>query len=120
MIASEVRPSTLAGLLKARAAESPDREAYVFLAEDGREAERLTWSELDARARAVARALRQSVPQGERALLLYPPGLDFVAAFFGCLYAGVVAVPAYPPRLNDRSQARLRAIAADASPRAAL
>ncbi len=120
MIASEVRPATLAGLLKARAAESPDREAYVFLADGELETERLTWGELDVRARAVAWALRQSVPPGERALLLYPPGLDFVAAFFGCLYAGVVAVPAYPPRLNDRSQPRLRAIAADASPRAAL
>ena len=70
MIASEVRPSTLAGLLKARAAESPDREAYVFLAEDGCESERLTWSELDARARAIARALRHCVDPGERALLL--------------------------------------------------
>ena len=57
---------------------------------------------------------------GDRALLLYPPGLDFIAAFFGCLYAGVVAVPAYPPRPNDRSQSRLRAIAHDATPRAAL
>jgi amino acid adenylation domain-containing protein len=120
VIASEVRPATLAGLLKARAAESPDREAYVFLAEGEIEAERLTWGELDVRARAIAWALRQSVPPGERALLLYPPGLDFVPAFFGCLYAGVVAVPAYPPRLNDRSQSRLRAIAADAAPRAAL
>jgi amino acid adenylation domain-containing protein len=124
VIASEVRPSTLAGLLKVRAAESPDREAYVFLAEDGSEAERVTWSELDARARAVARALRQAscppIGPGERALLLYPPGLDFIAAFFGCLYAGVVAVPAYPPRLNDRSQSRLRAIVADATPKAAL
>ncbi|MEA2563442.1 MAG: hypothetical protein QOH06_4946 [Acidobacteriota bacterium] len=120
MIASEVRHATLAGLLKARAAESPDREAYVFLADGELEAERLTWGELDVRARAVAWALSQSVPPGERVLLLYPPGLDFVAAFFGCLYAGVVAVPAYPPRLNDRSQSRLRAIAADATPKAAL
>src|SRR5688572_26808929 len=101
MIASEVRSATLAGLLKARAAESPDREAYVFLADGELEAERLTWGELDVRARAVAWALRQSscppIGPGERVLLLYPPGLDFVAAFFGCLYAGVVAVPAYPP-----------------------
>ncbi|MFL6293612.1 MAG: amino acid adenylation domain-containing protein, partial [Thermoanaerobaculia bacterium] len=120
MIASEVRPSTLAGLLKVRAAESPDCEAYVFLADGELETGRLTWGELDARARAIAWTLRESVQPGERALLLYPPGLDFVAAFFGCLYAGVVAVPAYPPRLNDRSQARLRAIAADATPKAAL
>jgi acyl-CoA synthetase (AMP-forming)/AMP-acid ligase II len=46
---------------------------------------------------------------GERALLLYPPGLDYLAAFFGCLYAGVVAVPAYPPR-NQRNTPRIKAI----------
>ena len=56
---------------------------------------------------------------GERALLLYPAGLDFVAAFFGCLYAGVVAVPAYPPRRN-RNMARIEAIADDAEAKIAL
>ncbi|HEX3130263.1 MAG TPA: AMP-binding protein, partial [Thermoanaerobaculia bacterium] len=115
-----IQPSTLAGLLQARAAAQPDREAYLFLGDGEVETGRLTWSELDGRARAIAAALRESVPPGGRALLLYPPGLDFVAAFFGCLYAGVVAVPAYPPRLNDRSQSRLRSIARDASPGAAL
>jgi acyl-CoA synthetase (AMP-forming)/AMP-acid ligase II/acyl carrier protein len=50
---------------------------------------------------------------GERALLLHPPGLEFVAAFFGCLYAGVVAVPAYPPRLH-RPDPRIEEIVADA------
>jgi amino acid adenylation domain-containing protein len=112
--------ATLAGLLRSRAAERPDRVAYIFLADGEVEAERLTWAELDARAGAVAAALAQTVAPGERALLLYPPGLDFVTAFFGCLYAGVVAVPAYPPRPNDRSQSRLRSIARDAEPRAAL
>ncbi len=117
-------PSTLAGWLRLRAAEQPDREAYLFLADGPEgssvESDRLTWGELDARASAIAAALRETVEPGGRALLLYPPGLDFVAAFFGCLYAGVVAVPAYPPRLNDRSQSRLRSIALDASPGAAL
>ena len=56
---------------------------------------------------------------GERALLLYPAGLDFIAAFFGCLYAGVVAVPAYPPRRN-RSLSRIQAIVDDAQARVAL
>ncbi|MES1244348.1 MAG: non-ribosomal peptide synthase/polyketide synthase [Acidobacteriota bacterium] len=117
---SGVRPSTLAGMLQARAAAQPGREAYVFLGDGEAETSRLTWGELDSRARAVAAALRESVPPGGRALLLYPPGLEFVAAFFGCLYAGVIAVPAYPPRLNDRSQSRLRSIARDAAPGAAL
>ncbi|MCP4327281.1 MAG: fatty acyl-AMP ligase, partial [Alphaproteobacteria bacterium] len=57
--------------------------------------------------------------KGERALLLYPPGLDYVAAFFGCLYAGVIAVPAYPPRFN-RSLSRLLVIVRDAQAAVAL
>ncbi len=128
IVRSEVRPRTLAGLLRARAAEHPDRAAYLFVSagpagggpasEDA--VERLTWGELDRRARAIAASLAAAAPPGERALLLYPPGLDFVVAFFACLYTGAVAVPAYPPRLNDRSQARLRSIVRDARPRAAL
>ncbi len=115
-----VRPTTLAGLLRARAAERPERTAFTFLADGEVEGARLTYGELDRRAQAVAHTLRESLQPGDRALLLYPPGLDFIAAFFGCLYAGVVAVPAYPPRLNDRVQTRLRAIARDAELRAAL
>ena len=51
--------------------------------------------------------------RGERALLMYPPGLEFVAAFFGCHYAGVIPVPAYPPRRN-RNMTRISAISEDA------
>ena len=83
------------------------------------EADRATWGELDRRAQQVAAALRRASSPGDRALLLYPPGLDFIAAFFGCLYAGVVAVPAYPPR-PQRDLPRLRAIVADAAPAVAL
>src|SRR3954468_23022283 len=111
---------TLAGLLRARAAERPGQVAVTFLADGEAEGGSLTYGELDRRAAGVAAALAASVPPGERALLLYPPGLDFIVAFFGCLYAGVVAVPAYPPRPNDRSQSRLRAIARDATPLAAM
>ena len=92
----------------------------MFLADGEAEGERLTYAGLDALARAIAARLRESLAPGDRALLLYPPGLEFIAAFFGCLYAGVIAVPAYPPRPKDRSQGRLRAIARDAEPRAAL
>ncbi len=119
-VGSETGAATIAGLLRARAAERPERLAFTFLADGEAEGGRLTYGELDRRAAAVAAALAGSVRPGERALLLYPPGLEFIAAFFGCLYAGVVAVPAYPPRPNDRSQSRLRAIARDAAPRAAL
>ena len=54
---------------------------------------------------------RDGAPPGERVLLLYPPGLEYVAALFGCLYAGAVAVPAYPPRFN-RPMLRLRTMVA--------
>src|SRR3954466_11402698 len=115
------RPSsTLVELLRQRAAATPDRLAFTFLVDADTVKETLTYGELDRRARSVAAALQSRGLTGERALLLYPPGLDYIVAFFGCLYAGVVAVPAYPPRPNDRSQSRLRAIAHDATPRAAL
>ena len=101
-VGSETGAVTLGEVLRARAAERPERVAFTFLADGEAEGGRLTYGELDRRASAIAAALAGSVRPGERALLLYPPGLDFIAAFFGCLYAGVVAVPAYPPRPNDR------------------
>jgi amino acid adenylation domain-containing protein/non-ribosomal peptide synthase protein (TIGR01720 family) len=107
---------TLVGLLGWRARNEPERVAYRFLSEGEAQAEQVTYGELERRARAVAAALQSMRAEGERALLLYPPGLDYVAAFFGCLYAGVIAVPAYPPHANRRQ--RLESIAADA--RAAL
>jgi acyl-CoA synthetase (AMP-forming)/AMP-acid ligase II/acyl carrier protein len=111
--------SNLVALLKRRAVGRPSA-GFTFLAQGEAESANLTYAELDAQARALAALLRHEVPPGERALLLYPPGLEFIAAFFGCLYAGVVAVPAYPPRLHDRTQVRLRAIARDAAPRVVL
>ena len=73
--------------------------------------------ELDQQARAIAAGLQSW--QGERALLLYPSGLEFIKAFFGCLYAGVVAVPVYPPRRNQKLS-RLLSIANDAQAKLAL
>ncbi len=102
-------------ILRARAAADPGRWGYAFLADGEAESARLTYGELDARARAIAVRLLQAASPGDRALLLYPPGLEFVAAFCGCLYAGVVAVPAYPPSSHRRS-GRLGAIVADALP----
>jgi acyl-CoA synthetase (AMP-forming)/AMP-acid ligase II/acyl carrier protein len=111
--------SSLVDVLRARAAECPERKAFTFLRDGEEEEGHLTFAALDARARAIAAALQDEALAGERALLLFPPGLDFIAAFFGCLYAGVVAVPAYPPRPR-RTDARLQEIAADARPRLVL
>jgi amino acid adenylation domain-containing protein len=111
--------SSLVERLRQRALDSPEKTVYRFLAEGEMEEDSLTFGELDRRARALGAWLQEMGAEGERALLLYPPGLEFVTAFLGCLYGGVVAVPAYPPRTN-RPDARLQAIAADARPRFAL
>jgi amino acid adenylation domain-containing protein/non-ribosomal peptide synthase protein (TIGR01720 family) len=113
-------PTTLVELLRARSEHEPGRTAYLFLADSRAEAVSITCGELDRRARALAaHLLRTRAAPGARALLLYPAGLEYVVAFFGCLYAGVVAVPAYPPRAN-RNLARLEAMAADAQAHFAL
>ncbi|HWS54864.1 MAG TPA: condensation domain-containing protein, partial [Pyrinomonadaceae bacterium] len=109
-------PRTLVELLRHRADRTPDKRAYTFLAAGEDEEESLTYGELERRVRAVAAALRASGAEGERALLLYPPGLDFIVGFFGCLYAGAVAVPVYPPDPAQpaRTLKRLQAVIADA------
>jgi acyl-CoA synthetase (AMP-forming)/AMP-acid ligase II/acyl carrier protein len=97
------------------AAQEPGRLLYTFL-EDGEDHEtNLTFGQLDQRARAIAGHLQSQGLQGQRALLLYPPGMDFIEGFFGCLYAGVIAVPAFPPDPNrlERMLPRLQSIAKD-------
>jgi amino acid adenylation domain-containing protein len=111
--------STLVALLRNRALQDADHTAYSFLVDGETEAVSLTYAELDRRARAIAATLQTQMASGERALLLYPPGLDYIAGFFGCLYAGIVAVPAYPPR-SDRMLPHLQSIAADVRPAAIL
>src|SRR5919112_4398678 len=94
-------PATLVDLLRWRASHAPERPAYTFLGDGKAEERSVNYGELDRQPQVVAAQLETlGVAGGERALLFYPPGLKYVAAFLGCLYAGVVAVPAYPPRLN--------------------
>src|SRR5688572_31350898 len=112
---AEETASTWIRVLQARAAESPTACAYTFLAEGEEESGSLTYAELESRARALAACLQGMGAAGERVLLLYSPGLDFIVGFLGCLYAGCAAVPAYPPR-SARTLPRLRAIAKDARP----
>ncbi|VVN30180.1 Linear gramicidin synthase subunit D [Pseudomonas fluorescens] len=111
-------PGTLVQALQRRAALTPDRVALRFLAETPEQAVVLTYRELDQRARTIAGALQAETDFGDRAVLLFPSGADYVAAFFGCLYAGVIAVPAYPPESAKRHhQERLLSIINDAEPR---
>lgn len=111
--------STLVDLLGTRSLHQPEQPAFTFLQDGEIEAAQLTYRDLDQQSRAIAAQLQALGLHGERALLLYPPGLEYLAAFFGCLYAGVVAVPAYPPR-NHRNAPRILAIASDAEAAIAL
>ena len=101
------------------ARERSDQVAVYYLVDGEDEEQRMTYRQLDRRARAIAADLQSRGLSGERALLLFPPGLEFVAAIIGCFYAGVVAVPAYPPRRN-RNMIRIEAISDDAGAKAAL
>jgi amino acid adenylation domain-containing protein/non-ribosomal peptide synthase protein (TIGR01720 family) len=114
-----LEPSSVGAILRTRASEYPDRPLYTFQSGDDGERTTLTYGDLDRLVRSLAARLQQEGLAGRRALLLYPPGLEFVAAFLACLDAGVVAVPANPPRIN-RPMGRLRAIASDATPGAVL
>ncbi|HKV09540.1 MAG TPA: amino acid adenylation domain-containing protein, partial [Thermoanaerobaculia bacterium] len=111
--------TTLPQILRRRAREDPGRRIYTFLLEGEAEAGHLTCADLDRQAGAVAAALRQTSAPGDRAVLLFPPGLEFIVAFLGCLYAGVVAVPAPPPRPR-RDGRRLEHLVRDCAPRIVL
>src|SRR5215510_7857791 len=104
--------NTLVDLLRTRTEQEPNHLIYRFLEDDGSDRDAITFAELDRKARAIGAWLEDHNAGGERALLLYAPGVDYIAAFVGCLYAGVTAVPAYPPRLN-RPVPRIQSIVDD-------
>jgi acyl-CoA synthetase (AMP-forming)/AMP-acid ligase II len=102
--------NTLLDLLQRRAEQYRDKVAFSFSYNgDGEDRSQLTYRELDLKARAIASTLQQQGAQGQRVLVLYRPGLEFVAAFFGCVYAGAVAVP-----VHQRMAPRLTAVVPDA------
>ncbi|NEO57698.1 MAG: AMP-binding protein [Okeania sp. SIO3B5] len=111
--------NTLIDLLHHRTLNQPEQPTYTFLQDGETEANTLTYQRLEQQAKAIAANLQSLDAKGERVLLLYAPGLEFMAGFFGCLYAGAIAIPAYPPRPNQ-SLSRLEAIAADAQAKFAL
>jgi len=118
----EQKAETLGELLQDRAQRNPHGLAYGFLPEGEGGAVPISYSELDTEARRVATQLRDVLAPGTRAILMYEPGLQFIAALFGCLYAGIVAVPVYPPMPGrmEAGLANLRLIASDCTARAVL
>lgn len=102
---------TLSGLLRDRCDHLADHVAYGFFSDGEDRLVKLTYGELDTGARRIAAMLGDRITPGGRAVLVYAPGLDFIVAFFGCLYAGVIAVPVYPP-LPPRMEAGMKHLAA--------
>src|SRR5260370_425567 len=109
---------TILDRLYRHAQDTPDRLAYKFLNNNG-QPEMLNYGQLAGRVRTLAAHFSELAAPGDRALLLHPPGLEFIEAFLGCLAAGIIAVPAYPPRKN-RSADRLLSIIHDCAPRLVL
>ncbi len=102
--------------LRSRADEQGNTIGYSFLVNGETIGDTLTYEELDQRSREIAVMLSRVVSPGDRVMLIYSPGLDFISAFFGCLNAGVIAVPVYPPQVArpQRSLPQLRSIALEA------
>jgi len=111
--------TTLPDLLHWRIEHEPDQLAFRFLGRDGSETSTLNYAELGNRVNAVAAGLANLANPGDRVLILLPPGPDYVAAFFGCLTAGMIAVTAYPPS-RSRKRSRLEAIVTDSAPSVAV
>lgn len=107
------RFSHLVELLRWRSVENANDRAVTYLVDGENQEASLTYHDLDLRARAVGAWLQSREAHGKRVLLLYPPGLDYLVAYWGCLYAGAVAVPAYPPRRQEPSR-RLESVISDA------
>jgi acyl-CoA synthetase (AMP-forming)/AMP-acid ligase II/alkylation response protein AidB-like acyl-CoA dehydrogenase/acyl carrier protein len=108
------QPALITERLRIHARLTPARLAYTFLRDDGK-IDEITYGELEQRARAIGTTLAQRAPQGSRALLLYPAGLEFITVYFACLLAGLIAVPATIPHKN-RASRRLKALLDDADP----
>lgn len=104
--------TTLVDILQWRGENQPEKIAYNFLA-DGENEQILTYLALDQKCKAIGSFLQSIGKKGDRVLLFFNPGLDYITAFFGCLYAGMIAVPSYPIKVN-REANRVDTILKDA------
>ncbi len=104
---------TLPDAIQHYAKTKPSHKVLRFFADGENNPDTLTYFELDQQCRAIAHELKAY--EGKTAVLLYQPGLDFLLGFFSCLYAGVIAVPAYPPRKNHNLD-RLLSVLNDCQP----
>src|ERR1700733_126476 len=99
--------NSLVEVLAYRAEKSPETIAYTFL-KKGLIAEEITYGKLDNQAKSIAAAIQKGgLEKADRVLLIFPPGLELIQAYFGCLYAGAIAIPVYPPinaKLEEKTQ----------------
>ena len=116
---NKIKADTLVDILRNRVESQPNQTVYNFLVDGEREEINLTYGQLEQKAKAIATYLQSISSPQDRVLLLFPAGLDYITAFFGCLYAGVIAIPAYPPRPN-RSLSRIHNILQNAETNLAL
>jgi acyl-CoA synthetase (AMP-forming)/AMP-acid ligase II len=105
-------PATIVELLRWRAAEQATQLAYTYLPDNEMSGPSLNYEQLDREARAISVLISEHCQPGERALLLYPAGLEFISAFFACLYSGVIAIPVPPPDLKrpERTMPRIEMV----------
>ncbi|HZO76340.1 MAG TPA: fatty acyl-AMP ligase [Ktedonobacteraceae bacterium] len=113
LASSALEIDTLVHRLRRHALEQPEQIGYTFLRYSEAGNQSLTYGELDLHARLISTQLRKKGASGKPVLLLFPSGLEYIAAYFGCLYAGAIAVPAYTPH-SARDLPRIQAIVADA------
>ncbi|MGB3209045.1 MAG: fatty acyl-AMP ligase [Crinalium sp.] len=116
---TKLKFANLIELLQYRSFYQPHQTGFVFLKDGKAEKASLTYQMLEQQALSIATMIQAAQAHGERVLLLHPPGLEFISAFLGCLYAGAIAVPVYPPRRNQ-SLSRLQSIINDCQPKFAL
>lgn len=107
--------NSIIDILAKRAIEQPNKKVFTFLENGEHESGSLTYATLDFQSRQLAAKLLETTEKGERALILLPQGLDYIVAVFGCFYAGVIAVPAYPPKGNKKD-VRILSIYDDCNP----
>lgn len=114
--------TTLVDMVRWRALHQPDMVAHTFLVDGAMEESSINYGEMDRQARSIAAWLQSLKLAGERVLLLYPPGLEFISAFCGCLYAGAIAVPLSTINIArpNRWAHKLRSITDDTEPRVCL
>lgn len=113
---------TLIDVLNRNADNQPDTIGFTFLLDGDTDEESLTYKDLDRKARMIAAQLQQLGKKGDRVMILFPPGLDFISSYFGCLYAGMIAIPLYPHLRPQKGKLleRIVGVADDAQPVAIL